>query len=100
MDVSFDVVGPRSTHATVSMTRYFDELRRRFPEGFDPGDTLVADAHHLEDLVRALGHRTVRLDTNQHLPEAIALYRRAGYHEIDRYNDNPHPTHFFEKSLD
>ena len=26
------------------MTQYFDELDRRFPTGFDPGDTLVADA--------------------------------------------------------
>jgi len=26
------------------MTAYFDELDTRFPTGFDPGDTLVADA--------------------------------------------------------
>lgn len=26
------------------MTAYFDELEQRFPEGFDPGDTLTADA--------------------------------------------------------
>jgi GNAT superfamily N-acetyltransferase len=53
----------------------------------------------LERLSLDLGHHSVRLDTNEHLPEAIAMYRRAGYVEIGRYNDNPYPTHFFEKLL-
>lgn len=53
----------------------------------------------LEDEARALGHHTVRLDTNSQLPEAVAMYRNAGYVEIDRYNDNPYPDHFFEKVL-
>ena len=42
--VSFDFVDPRSEDAIVAMTSYFEELAERFPEGFDPGDTLVADA--------------------------------------------------------
>ena len=54
---------------------------------------------HLEDQARALGHRFVRLDTNAALAEAIAMYQRAGYLAIDRYNDNPWATHFFEKPL-
>ena len=54
---------------------------------------------HLEGLSRDFGHRALRLDTNGALTEAIAMYQRAGYHPIDRYNDNPWPTHFFEKSL-
>jgi DNA-binding MarR family transcriptional regulator len=54
---------------------------------------------HLEDQARALGHDTVRLDTNAALTEAISMYRRAGYRAIDRYNDNPWATHFFEKRL-
>ncbi len=53
----------------------------------------------LEDEARHLGHHTVRLDTNSQLPQAVALYRNAGYVEIDRYNDNPYPDHFFEKRL-
>lgn len=53
----------------------------------------------LEDEALALGHHTVRLDTNSQLPEAVTLYRNAGYVEIDRYNDNPYPDHFFEKVL-
>jgi hypothetical protein len=41
----------------------------------------------------------VRLDTNGALTEAIALYARSGYAEIERYNDNPYAQRFFEKPL-
>ncbi len=54
---------------------------------------------HLEDQARTLGHRIVRLDTNAALIEAIGMYQRAGYQAIERYNDNPWATHFFEKPL-
>ena len=53
----------------------------------------------LEDHARALGHRTLRLDTNGVLVEAIAMYDRAGYRRIDRYNDNPYAQVWFEKTL-
>lgn len=48
---------------------------------------------------RALGMRLLVLDTSRHLPEAVAFYRRWGWREITRYNDNPHAHHFFEKAL-
>ncbi|WP_028659612.1 bifunctional helix-turn-helix transcriptional regulator/GNAT family N-acetyltransferase [Nocardioides insulae] len=54
----------------------------------------------LEDEARALGHDSVRLDTQESLTEAIALYERAGYTAVERYNDNPYATHFFQKRLD
>lgn len=55
---------------------------------------------HLEGLARELGYDVVRLDTRGALlPEAVALYQKSGYHTIERYNDNPHATHFFAKSL-
>lgn len=54
---------------------------------------------HLEDESRRLGHTVVRLDTNASLSEAIAMYERAGYAPVERYNDNPWATHFFEKAL-
>lgn len=54
---------------------------------------------HLEEQARRLGHTVVRLDTNASLREAIALYERAGYAAVERYNDNPWATHFFEKRL-
>lgn len=53
----------------------------------------------LEEEVRRLGYRRVRLDTNGTLDEAIAMYRRAGYRSIERYNDNPYAQHWFEKDL-
>jgi len=54
---------------------------------------------HLEDCARHLGNAVVRLDTNDTLTEAIGLYERTGYRPIERYNDNPHATRFFEKPL-
>lgn len=53
----------------------------------------------LEEEAVALGHRVVRLDTRHVLTEAIALYERSGYQRIERYNDNPYATHFYEKRL-
>lgn len=47
----------------------------------------------------ALGLRRIRLDTNQTLTEARALYLRNGYREIAAYNDNPYADHWFEKTL-
>lgn len=55
---------------------------------------------HLESVSRGLGHRTVRLDTNDTLREAIALYERNGYRAIPSYNDNPYARLWFEKDLD
>ncbi len=53
----------------------------------------------LERRADELGYRTVRLDTNDVLTEAIALYESAGYRSIERYNDNPYARCWFEKSL-
>jgi DNA-binding MarR family transcriptional regulator/GNAT superfamily N-acetyltransferase len=53
----------------------------------------------LEELAAELGHRVVRLDTNATLIEAVAMYERAGYRRIDRYNDNPYAQAWFEKDL-
>jgi GNAT superfamily N-acetyltransferase len=53
----------------------------------------------LEADTRARGYAVVRLDTNRVLGEAIAMYARAGYREIERYNDNPYAEAFFEKHL-
>lgn len=54
---------------------------------------------HLETLARDLGHRRVVLDTNGTLVEAIAMYRRAGYQPVQRYNDNPYAQAWFAKDL-
>jgi len=53
----------------------------------------------VEDAARELRIRVLRLDTNRALPEAIALYRKTGWVEIPRFNDDPYPDVFFEKRL-
>lgn len=53
----------------------------------------------LEALAVEAGFHRIRLDTNRALTEAHALYRKLGYGEIARYNDNPYADHFFEKRL-
>jgi len=52
-----------------------------------------------EDAARTLGIATLRLDTNSALPEAARLYRKTGWSEIDRFNDDPYPDQFFEKRI-
>jgi DNA-binding MarR family transcriptional regulator/N-acetylglutamate synthase-like GNAT family acetyltransferase len=54
----------------------------------------------LEALARDAGIKTLRLDTNRVLAEAQAMYRREGYREIARYNDNPYAHHWFERNLE
>jgi DNA-binding MarR family transcriptional regulator/GNAT superfamily N-acetyltransferase len=41
----------------------------------------------------------VRLETNNTLTEAIAMYRAAGYAEVPPFNDEPYAHHWFEKRL-
>jgi DNA-binding MarR family transcriptional regulator/GNAT superfamily N-acetyltransferase len=53
----------------------------------------------LESQVARLGHTRVVLDTNAVLTEAIAMYERAGYRPIDRYNDNPYAMRWFARDL-
>jgi len=53
----------------------------------------------LEDQARALGHTSVRLETNRALTEAIQLYRSAGYREIPAFNADPYGDFWFEKEL-
>lgn len=50
---------------------------------------------------RAITHdaRTIRLDTNRALTEAIAMYRSAGYREVAAFNDEKYAHHWFEKRL-
>ena len=53
----------------------------------------------LERIGRHLGADTARLDTSDRMHEAIGLYRTSGFRPADRYNANPHATHWFEKML-
>jgi ribosomal protein S18 acetylase RimI-like enzyme len=53
----------------------------------------------LETRAAAAGGDTIRLDTNAALTEAIAMYRSAGYREVEPFNDETYAHHWFEKRL-
>jgi len=53
----------------------------------------------LEDAARELGYGRVRLDAGPAQQHSVALFRRAGYAEIPRYNDNHIAVYFGEKRL-
>ena len=53
----------------------------------------------IEAQAREAGLSTLKLDTNRALKEAHALYRKLGFVEIGRYNDNSYADHWFEKRL-
>ncbi len=52
-----------------------------------------------EAVARELGLTALRLDTHSALGDAAALYRRWGWTETARFNDDPYAHLFFEKSL-
>jgi DNA-binding MarR family transcriptional regulator len=54
---------------------------------------------HLERLAREHGSREVHMETSDVLPEAIALYRSAGYVEVPPFNDEPYADRWFSKEL-
>ncbi len=53
----------------------------------------------LEAQARELGMTMVRLETNRALPEAVHLYRSAGFGEVAAFNTDPYADHWFEKRL-
>jgi ribosomal protein S18 acetylase RimI-like enzyme len=60
-------------------------------------------AHALMDATEAAARAAhldfLYLDTKSEFTTAIALYRRRGYEETPRYNDNPQATIFLRKRL-
>jgi DNA-binding MarR family transcriptional regulator/GNAT superfamily N-acetyltransferase len=77
------------------------ELKRMWvapgARGLGVGRRLLTE---LED--RAIEHggsRVVQLETNKALTEAIAMYRSAGYREVEAFNDELYGDHWFEKRL-
>ncbi len=65
--------------------------------GLGLGRRILEELEHLACLRNV---RTVRLETNGSLNEAISLYRSAGYTEVDPFNDEHYAQHWFEKPLD
>ena len=64
--------------------------------GLGLGRRLLAE---LEAHAAAHPVRTLRLETNRALGEAVSLYRTAGYREVAPFNDEPYADHWFEKTL-
>jgi DNA-binding MarR family transcriptional regulator/GNAT superfamily N-acetyltransferase len=64
--------------------------------GLGLGRRLLLD---LERRAMENSSRTIRLDTNASLTEAIAIYREAGYQEVAAFNEEPYADHWFEKRL-
>jgi DNA-binding MarR family transcriptional regulator/GNAT superfamily N-acetyltransferase len=76
------------------------ELKRmwvsREIRGLGVGRRLLAA---LEAQATRAGARSIRLETNRSLTEAIQLYRESGYREVEPFNDEPYADHWFEKEL-
>jgi GNAT superfamily N-acetyltransferase len=53
----------------------------------------------LEQIAAESDYSVVRLDTGNRQPEALALFRSAGYREIGDYNGNPFASYWFEKEV-
>jgi DNA-binding MarR family transcriptional regulator len=53
----------------------------------------------LEACAVAGGARVAHIETSAVLPEALALYRSAGWIEVPAFNDEPFADHWFEKRL-
>jgi len=76
------------------------ELKRMWiaesARGLGVGRRLLAE---LERHARKAGVKVLRLETNRALREAIHLYRRSGYVEVEAFNAEPYAHHWFEKRL-
>jgi GNAT superfamily N-acetyltransferase len=76
------------------------ELKRIYLSAAARGRGLGARLlQELEDSARALGYERTRLDTGDRQPEALGLFRAAGYEQIADYNDNTWAAYWMEKRL-
>lgn len=64
--------------------------------GLGVGGRMLAE---LERRAAKAGANRIHLETNDALPEAIAMYRGWGYSEVPAFNDDPYAHHWFEKRL-
>jgi DNA-binding MarR family transcriptional regulator/GNAT superfamily N-acetyltransferase len=76
------------------------ELKRMWIDesvrGLGVGQRLLAE---LERYARKARVKVLRLETNRALSEAIGLYRRSGYVEVEAFNAEPYAHHWFKKEL-
>ena len=83
-------------HKTADTT----ELKRMW---IDPGARGLGLGRRLLERLEACavehGSKLARLETSASLPEAIRLYRSAGWREVPAFDDEPFADHWFEKDL-
>ena len=76
------------------------ELKRMWVDpairGLGLGRRLLVE---LETRAAGAGAKVARIETSRHLPEAIALYRSAGWVDVPAFNDEPFADHWFQKRL-
>lgn len=78
----------------------YAELKRLWVDPGHRGSGLAkALMDEAERIARELGVALLRLDTHRVLTAPIAMYRRWGWQEIARFNDDPYAQVFFEKRL-
>lgn len=82
---------PRDAPAEIKRVWVSDSVR-----GLGVGRRMLDE---LERYAAERGWTVVRLDTNRNLTEAIAMYRSAGYREIEPYNSEHYAHYWFEKRL-
>ena len=99
------VVGYEGTEAVAGggvrrLSEGVGEIKRMYVSPSDRSRGLArALLTALEDAARSLGYESVRLDTGPKQVHALALYRSAGYVDVDPYNDNPFACFWGEKRL-
>ena len=54
----------------------------------------------LEECAAGADVRQLRLETNQALHEAIALYKSSGFSEVKAFNQEPYAQHWFQKPVE
>ena len=78
----------------------YAELKRLWivpsARGMGLAHRMMAEA---EEEARRLGIKCLRLDTNSVLSDAVAMYHKLGWTEIERFNEDPYPDLFFEKLI-
>lgn len=98
--VAFDHLGPMACATLRLLDPLTAEVKRMFvhprARGRGVGEAMLVA---LENAASARGCTRIVLDTHASLVEAARLYRRLGYRDIERYNDNPYAALWFEKRV-
>ena len=98
--VAFAGADPVGCVALKGTPHGYAEIKRMWIDPAQRGCGLARRLMERAEMVaRELGITLLRLDTNSALTDAIAIYRRWGWQEIPRFNDDPYAEVFFEKKV-